>query len=106
VVVQHALQLLCNFFFPNKKVSNRYMKNDDHAERGSASSGAPAAAAAGGGGVRAPEGEMAIVFSDITRAASLWEYNAEAMRDATLLHNNTLRSLLTKHHGYEVVFLR
>jgi adenylate cyclase len=56
--------------------------------------------------VRAPEGEMAIVFSDITRAASLWEFNAEAMRDATLLHNDTMRALLKKHRGYEVVFLR
>jgi hypothetical protein len=49
---------------------------------------------------------MAIVFSDITRAASLWEFNAEAMRDATLLHNDTMRSLLKKHRGYEVVFIR
>jgi hypothetical protein len=49
---------------------------------------------------------MAIVFSDITRAASLWEFNAEAMRDATLLHNELLRSLLKKHRGYEVVFIR
>jgi class 3 adenylate cyclase len=49
---------------------------------------------------------MAIVFTDITRAASLWEFNAEAMRDATLMHNELLRSLLRKHRGYEVVFLR
>ncbi|ELR13232.1 serine/threonine protein kinase, putative [Acanthamoeba castellanii str. Neff] len=62
----------------------------------SSSDGRGSAASAGGGGaaggVRAPEGEMAIVFSDITRAASLWEFNAEAMRDATLLHNDTMRS--------------
>ena len=56
--------------------------------------------------MRAPEGEMAIVFSDITRAASLWEFNAEAMRDATLLHNELMRSLLQKHRGYEVIFIR
>jgi hypothetical protein len=56
--------------------------------------------------VRAPEGEMAIVFSDITRAASLWEFNAEAMRDATLLHNELMRALLQKHRGYEVIFIR
>ncbi len=49
-------------------------------------------------GVRAPEGEVTIVFSDITRAASLWEFNADAMRDATILHNQILRSLLSKHH--------
>lgn len=58
------------------------------------------------GGMRPPEGEMAIVFSDITRAASLWEFNPEAMRDATLLHNDLLRSLLKKHRGYEVILLR
>lgn len=49
---------------------------------------------------------MAIVFSDITRAASLWEFNPSAMRDATVIHNNTLRTLLKKHRGYEVVFIR
>jgi hypothetical protein len=63
--------------------------------------GAPVA-----GGARAPEGEVTIVFSDITRAASLWEFNADAMRDATLLHNALMRELLHKHRGYEVVFLR
>ncbi len=57
-------------------------------------------------GVRPPEGEIAIVFSDITRAASLWEFDPAAMRDATLAHNQVLRSLLKKHRGYEVVFIR
>lgn len=64
---------------------------------------------AGGGGaagIRAPEGEVTIVFTDITRAASLWEFNAAAMRDAILLHNETLRSALKRHRGYEVVFIR
>ncbi len=58
------------------------------------------------GGVRPPEGEVIIVFTDITRAASLWEFNASAMRDATLLHNETLRTALRNHQGYEVVFIR
>jgi hypothetical protein len=62
--------------------------------------------AAAGGGVRPPEGEVAIVFTDITRAASLWEFSAAGMRDATLLHNETLRAALKRHSGYEVVFLR
>jgi class 3 adenylate cyclase len=48
-----------------------------------------------------PEGEVAIVCSDISRAASLWEFDAEAMRDATLLHNDILRAALKRHHGYE-----
>jgi serine/threonine protein kinase len=65
-----------------------------------------ARATAGAGAVRAPEGELAIVFTDITRAASLWEFNASAMRDATLLHNDALRGALQKHRGYEVAFLR
>ncbi len=53
-----------------------------------------------------PEGEVTIVFSDITRAASLWEFNPLAMKDATLLHNTLLRALLKKHQGYEVLFIR
>jgi hypothetical protein len=65
-----------------------------------------AAQATAAGGVRAPEGEVAIVFTDITRAASLWELNAAAMRDSTLLHNEALRSALKRHRGYEVVFIR
>jgi hypothetical protein len=56
--------------------------------------------------VRPPEGEVTIVFTDITRAASLWEFNAAAMRDATLVHNETLRGALKKHRGYEVVFIK
>jgi class 3 adenylate cyclase len=56
--------------------------------------------------VRAPEGEVTIVFTDITRAASLWEFNAAAMRDATLLHNAALRASLPRHRGYEVACLK
>nr|WIL05220.1 serine/threonine kinase [Pithovirus mammoth] len=56
--------------------------------------------------IPSPDGEVTLVFSDITRAASLWEFNPTAMRDATLLHNEVLRSILLKHRGYEVVFLR
>jgi activator of HSP90 ATPase len=78
----------------------------NHSTNSSSSASSAASAAAATAGVRAPEGEMAIVFSDIARAASLWEFNAEAMRDATLLHNELMRSLLKKHRGYEVVFIR
>ncbi len=53
-----------------------------------------------------PEGEVTIVFSDITCAASLWEFNPLAMKDATMIHNNLLRTLLKKHQGYEVLFIR
>ena len=60
----------------------------------------------GSSGVAPPEGEMAVVFTDITRAASLWEHDPAAMRDATMLHNDILRSLLKKHRGYEALFAR
>ncbi len=54
--------------------------------------------------VSPPEGpDVTIVFADITRAASLWEFDPEGMRDATLLYNATLRRLLHKHSGYEAL---
>jgi class 3 adenylate cyclase/tRNA A-37 threonylcarbamoyl transferase component Bud32 len=49
---------------------------------------------------------VTLVFTDIAKAASLWSACPNAMRDATLLHNETLRSLLAKHRGYEAVFLQ
>jgi hypothetical protein len=54
-------------------------------------------------GVRVPAGEMAIVFTDIVRAMALWEFNATAMKDATLAHNELIRSSLVQFEGYEVV---
>ncbi len=57
-------------------------------------------------GVAPPQGEVSVVFSDITRAASLWEFNPQAMKDATLIHNALIRALLKKHEGYEVPFAR
>ncbi len=53
-----------------------------------------------------PDGRVAIVFTDVTRAATLWEFNAQAMRDATLLHNQVLRDLLKRWSGYEAMLLR
>jgi class 3 adenylate cyclase len=50
-----------------------------------------------------PEGDLTIVCTDISGAASLWEFDAEPMRDATLLHNDVLRAALKRHHGYESV---
>jgi class 3 adenylate cyclase len=44
---------------------------------------------------------VVIVFTDITRAASLWEHDATAMRDATAAHNDLVRSLIARHGGYE-----
>ncbi len=79
----------------------------NHSSAESSTSGEEKSHTSGAGtGVAAPEGEVTIVFSDITRAASLWEFNPLAMKDATLLHNSLLRTLLKKHHGYEVLFIR
>jgi class 3 adenylate cyclase len=46
---------------------------------------------------------VAIVFSDITCSATLWEFDPSAMRDATILHNEIARDALKRHSGYEVV---
>jgi len=49
-------------------------------------------------------GEIAIVFTDIVHAMALWEFNARAMRDTTIIHNKVLRSSLDQFDGYEVPF--
>lgn len=46
---------------------------------------------------------MVIGFTDIANADVLWERNAAAMRDATLLHNQILRALLKKHSGTDLL---
>jgi hypothetical protein len=56
-----------------------------------------------GAAEHAPRGEVAIVFSDITCSATLWEFDPSAMRDATILHNEIARDALKRHSGYEVV---
>jgi hypothetical protein len=50
--------------------------------------------------------EMTVAFSDIADAASLWEWDPPAMREAMLCHNELLRRLLKAHHGYESSFAR
>jgi len=52
------------------------------------------------------EGKVVLVFTDIAKAASLWSLCPRAMHDTMLQHNQVLRSLLTKHRGYEAIFLR
>lgn len=76
--------------------SQRYDDDDSVAssERSFRGTGMPVA--------RAPNGEVAIVFTDIVRALALWDFNPAAMRDATMAHNNLLRSLLPTFDGYEV----
>ncbi|ELR14073.1 protein kinase domain containing protein [Acanthamoeba castellanii str. Neff] len=57
----------------------------------------------GAGGTKPPRGEVVIGFSDIANGDALWDWNAAAMRDATLIHNDILRDLMKKHGGYEAV---
>lgn len=55
--------------------------------------------AVGAGGTKPPRGEVVIGFSDIANGDALWDWNAAAMRDATLIHNDILRDLMKKHGG-------
>jgi serine/threonine protein kinase/2',3'-cyclic-nucleotide 2'-phosphodiesterase (5'-nucleotidase family) len=58
------------------------------------------------GEVAPPSGDVVIVITDIMKAGALWEFNPDAMRDATILHNDLIRSLIKKHGGYEGALLR
>ena len=50
----------------------------------------------------APESPLAIVFTDIVSSTDIWESNPDAMKKAMYLHDNTMRTLTTRHRGYEV----
>lgn len=54
------------------------------------------------GEVTAPEGDLAIVFTDIKGSTQLWEANPNAMRAANKLHNEVMRRQLREIGGYEV----
>lgn len=47
---------------------------------------------------------LAVVFSDVTNAAALWEANPSGMREALTLHNKMVRQLIGHHRGYESLF--
>lgn len=49
-----------------------------------------------------PIGKIALVFTDIKNSTSIWESNALAMRQALKLHNQVMRTVMTKLGGYEV----
>lgn len=55
-----------------------------------------------GGEVEPPQGELAIVFTDIKNSTSLWESHAPAMRSAIKLHNSIMRRQMRITGGYEV----
>ncbi|AGO84667.2 Serine/threonine protein kinase [Pandoravirus salinus] len=57
-------------------------------------------------GPPAPDGHVAIVFSDIAHADALWQQAPAAMRDATVAHNQLLRTLAKEHGAHEAVLPR
>jgi serine/threonine protein kinase len=57
-------------------------------------------------GPAAPDGRVAIVFSDIAHADVLWHQAPAAMRDATVAHNELLRTLAKECGGHEAVLPR
>lgn len=63
---------------------------------------APGDAETASSGTEAPSDNLAIVFTDIVKSTYLWEHELDAMNQAIEQHDNTLRSLLIKHDGYEV----
>lgn len=42
------------------------------------------------------------MFTDIYRAGALWEFDPRVMKDATIMHNEIIRSLSKQMGGYEV----
>lgn len=50
----------------------------------------------------APEGSLAIVFTDIVKSTDIWESSPTAMTKAMMLHDAMIRELTIQHLGYEV----
>ena len=48
---------------------------------------------------------MSIVMTDVEGSTALWEWNSRIMNLALALHDHTLRSLLPKYFGYEVMII-
>lgn len=55
-----------------------------------------------GGEVAPPQGELAIVFTDIKNSTSLWETHPSAMGSAIKHHNAVMRRQIRLNGGYEV----
>ncbi|MES1908234.1 MAG: hypothetical protein MHM6MM_001207 [Cercozoa sp. M6MM] len=51
---------------------------------------------------QAPEGVVALVFTDVQSSTSLWESVSDAMGEALELHDDLMRLCMRQHHGYEV----
>ena len=52
--------------------------------------------------MKAPEGSLAIVFSDIVQSTDIWDSKPEAMAKAMAMHDEMVRNLMVRHQGYEV----
>lgn len=52
--------------------------------------------------IKAPEGTVALVFTDVQDSTRLWEFNMEMMAKSIKLHNQEFRQLLKELNGYEV----
>jgi len=50
----------------------------------------------------APEGDVALVFTDVQNSTKLWEHASDAMNVALERHDAVMRMLLTIFNGYEV----
>eukprot|EP00817_Percolomonadidae_sp_ATCC50343_P003580 CAMPEP_0117426718 /NCGR_PEP_ID=MMETSP0758-20121206/6755_1 /TAXON_ID=63605 /ORGANISM="Percolomonas cosmopolitus, Strain AE-1 (ATCC 50343)" /LENGTH=709 /DNA_ID=CAMNT_0005212013 /DNA_START=519 /DNA_END=2645 /DNA_ORIENTATION=- len=50
----------------------------------------------------APQGEVALVFTDIQDSTKLWEHDQEAMQSAVMIHNRVMREAILEFNGYEV----
>lgn len=48
------------------------------------------------------EDAFTMVFTDVQGSTSLWEADPEAMETALSLHDDTVRKILARNHGYEV----
>ena len=51
----------------------------------------------------APEGNAAIIFTDIQGSTALWEANHTAMDMALVLHNHIMRQYCNEFNGYEIM---
>lgn len=50
-----------------------------------------------------PEGEMAVVITDVQGSTSLWEWDTDVMKLSVSLHEKILRDNTVRHNGFEIM---
>jgi len=50
-----------------------------------------------------PEGEMAVVITDVQGSTSLWEWDTDVMKLSVSLHEKVLRDNTVRHNGFEIM---